>query len=240
VKIRRLTESGISKFIEFIDSLTTDSPQPLPTEILKDSETSEIIGDSEFQLQNVIPANSRLKTAEYIHELVSSIKTSSPEHDSGLWAWLSLHYFAQICPRNKKGNFTPGEIARWVPDSYNYRKYYRHLLAGPWRIFSTYRDNPSIANSLLAGPVKKHGDLYEQLASRQEVVTNRALIELSTMIYFDTQKEGLKRGAGGKGPGSPRRLADIIQQFSRTWDLYAMTAPQLLSLLPREFDKFKT
>jgi len=240
VKVRRLTESGISKFIEFIDSLTTDFPKPLPAEILKGNETSEIIENSEFQLQNILPSDSRLKTSEYIHDLVASIKISSPEHDRGFWAWLSLHYFEQICPRNKKGGFTPGEIARWVPDSYNYRKYYRHLLAGPWRIYSTYKENPAIAYSLLAGPVKKHGDLYEQLASRQEVVSNRALIELSTRIYFDTQKESLKRGAGGKGPGSPRRLADIIQQFSRTWDLYAMTPQQLFSLLPSEFDKFKT
>jgi len=72
------------------------------------------------------------------------------------------------------------------------------------------------------------------------MVSNGSLLALSTMIYIDDKNGGFKRGAGGSGLGSPRRLADIFQQFSRTWDLYAMSPQQILLLLPSEFDKFRT
>jgi len=238
MKIRRLTNNGISLFIEFLDSLTTDSPKPIPKEILSNNDTSEVVSDIEVQLLDLLPVNSKFVTAKYFSDLIGSLKIRSPESDSGMWAWLSLHYFDQICPR-PKGAYAPGEIVRWVLEPNNFQKYYRHLLCGPWRIYSNYKNTPEIIRAVLVNPVCKPGELYEQLASKQEIISNSAVMELSTMIYFDEKKEGFKRGAGGKGPGSPRRLTDVFQQFSRTWDLYAMSPQQILLLLPSEFDKFR-
>jgi hypothetical protein len=36
-----------------------------------------------------------------------------------------------------------------------------------------------------------------------------------------------------------RRLVAVIQQFDLTYDLYAMTADQILTLLPPEFDRWR-
>ena len=47
------------------------------------------------------------------------------------------------------------------------------------------------------------------------------------------------KGAGGKGGGSPRRLADILWQFDVTWDLYAMSLKEFWAVLPQEFEKFR-
>jgi hypothetical protein len=93
--------------------------------------------------------------------------------------------------------------------------------------------------ALLCGPIYKQGDIVEQLASRQELITNKSLIGVATVLYYDSTSGRAKRGAGGKGLGSPRRLADIIDQFNLTWDLYTMTLEEILELLPDEFDKFK-
>ena len=92
---------------------------------------------------------------------------------------------------------------------------------------------------LLYGPLNVMGEVVEQLASRQELITNRSIIAAATKLYFDTTKAAPRRGFGGKGPGSPRRLADILNQLDLTWDLYAMSQDQVIGKLPLEFDRFK-
>jgi hypothetical protein len=81
---------------------------------------------------------------------------------------------------------------------------------------------------------------FEQIASRQELVTNSAVVTIATRLYVDTSTNSPKRGAGGKSRGAPRRLADILNQFDVTWDLYYMSAEDLLGMLPEEFDRFRT
>ena len=82
------------------------------------------------------------------------------------------------------------------------------------------------------------GDVVEQLASRQEVVTNPGILELATKLYVDSATQRIKRGAGGKSGGSARRLYDVIEQFDLTWDLYASSGDELAAVMPKEFARF--
>ena len=127
----------------------------------------------------------------------------------------------------------------WVPQVRDYRRYYRHLLAGPYRMYRAHREAPGDALILLGGPFGSHGEVVEQFASRLEIVTNRGLIQSLTTLYWDTPSKKLRRGAGGKDAGSARRLADVLLQFDLTWDLYSLNSASLLGLLPKEFDKFR-
>ena len=111
---------------------------------------------------------------------------------------------------------------------------------GPLFIYRAHKDDPQRARALLCGPVSAPGDVAEQLASRIEFVSNRGMVEVASRLYVDPATGTLKRGAGGKGAGSPRRLADVINQFDLTWDLYGMSADGMLSLLPKEFKRFNT
>ena len=103
----------------------------------------------------------------------------------------------------------------WVPQIRDYRRYYRHLLAGPYRIFRAHRAQPENALILLGGPFGPHGEVVEQFASRLEIVTNRGLIESLTTLYWDAAGRKLRRGAGGKEAGSARRLADVLEGLGR-------------------------
>jgi hypothetical protein len=49
----------------------------------------------------------------------------------------------------------------------------------------------------------------------------------------------LKKGSGGKGGGSARRLSDVLKQFNMNYDFYAIKSDDLINLLPKEFDRFK-
>jgi|JI10StandDraft_1071094.scaffolds.fasta_scaffold178986_4 hypothetical protein len=79
-----------------------------------------------------------------------------------------------------------------------------------------------------------------QLASRKELVTNPAVAEAATRLYFDSASNSLKRGSGSKTKGAPRRLANLLNQLDLTWYLYGMTSDEILTLLPKEFDRFRS
>jgi hypothetical protein len=63
-------------------------------------------------------------------------------------------------------------------------------------------------------------------------------MELATALYIDQESQRPKKGAAGRGPGSARRLADILNQFDLTWDLYAMHIAAMLKMMPKEFNRF--
>lgn len=235
--VRRLNGVGIARMAEFLDSLTTDTPQGVPTAILTQPETSGPLAVSVNVEQQTFGA--RFHAAQYLNDCFTETGLQNAEADCGLWAWLALFYFEELCPAGSGGRRKPGERARWIPDIDNFQRYYRHLLAGPYRIFRAHRDDPCRAMALLCGPLDRPGEIVEQLASRQEIVTNRGVMACATRLYVDPDNNRPKRGAGGKGGGSPRRLADVLNQFDVTWDLYSLTADGLLDLLPGEFNRFR-
>lgn len=127
-----------------------------------------------------------------------------------------------------------GEDARYVLNSDDYRKRYRHLLAGPFFVFSAHEQSPQIIRGLLATEPSVPGDLYEQIASRQELVTSAPVVEVVTSMYFDATKGVLKRGASANA----RRLAEVLMQYDVTFDFGSISTERLLALLPAEFNKF--
>ena len=65
-----------------------------------------------------------------------------------------------------------------------------------------------------------YNDLVEQLLARQTIIQNPAMMAVANRLYFDVSLNNVKRGAAGSGPGSVRRLVEIIDQFSRTRDFF--------------------
>lgn len=237
MKIRRFNNHGIKRLGEFLDSFSTDSPQEYPTKILTDKETSEDI-EKNIEIEAIAFKN-RYEAAKYFFELFRDSGIKNIDRDRGLWAWLSLFYFDQLCPMDNNRQRKTGEQARWIPVIDNYRKYYRHLLAGPYRIYRAHRDAPERATILLCGPLHKPGEIVEQLAARLELITNPAVVETATMLYFDRASRQPRKGAAAKINGGARRFAEVLDQFDVTWDLYSMQSSDLIRMLPREFDKFR-
>ena len=237
MKLRRFNTQGIERMSAFLDSLTTPTLEAPPYDILVDPAMSEVVpGEIEVEQRAFV---SRFEVARYLDERFGDAETRGLERDRGVWAWLALLFFESLCPAGRDGRPRPGARARWIPEISNFQRYYRDLLGGPYLIYRAHRDDPARAMVLLYGPPSVMGEVVEQLASRQELITNRAIIAAATKLYFDASKGSPRRGFGGKGPGSPRRLADILNQLDLTWDLYAMSDVEVMAKLPSEFDRFK-
>lgn len=238
MKLRRFNQGGIREFEAYLDLLSVDPGAEFPSGLIDDPRLSdEIFSGGEIENRQL---TNRMIFASYLDTLLAQVTDLDYERETGFWVWLTAFFFDQVCPIDGNGFRKVGERARYVPAIGNFQKYYRHLLAGPYRIYRAHRDNPARALVLLCGPLARPGDIVEQLVARQEVITNSRAVEVATLIYYDDKTGKFRRGAAGKGGGSARRFADVLAQFDVTWDLYCMSVPDILAKLPKEFDRFKS
>jgi hypothetical protein len=84
-------------------------------------------------------------------------------------------------------------------------------------------------------PLSRQSALLDQLAARQFVIASPTLVGVAQRLYTDRFTGRPTRGAGGKGSGSPRRLALIANQLALTHDIRNMPTENFLKLLPEEF-----
>jgi len=229
-----LNEKGIAKFKEYLQELREGSTREPPYELLTDPwYSSKMPGGIEVEK---IIFQSKKEAAKYFFEKLHFFPHSQIDRNVGLWSWFSLYYFEQVCPKNNIGRRIPGHNSRYILDL-DYRRYYRHLLIGPYYVYRLHGWPVSI---LLYGPLHKTSKYYEELLSRQEFITNKGVIEAANKLYFDNAGGKQKRGSSTiKGPGALLRFIDVIKQLDLTYDLYSMTGEEIVALLPPEFDEWR-
>jgi hypothetical protein len=233
MKLRRFSQAGIERFQVFLDSVSSGAPLPWPESALSDPEYSSVL-DCAVALEDRSFA-SRFELAQFLDQRFASGGFDPHRGDGCLWSWIGCRYFREVCPKDKMGRWKPGAAARWIPRSSDFRRYYRHLFLGPWSIYRAYRDRPERALALLCQPPGRPGDLVEQLASRQQVVTNPVILEVATGLYVDPVSGKQRRSANAKGRGGPRRLITVLDQLDLTWDLAMLSTGRLQEMLSAEF-----
>lgn len=233
-ELRRFNDEGLVSAEQLLDFIDEKGDGPW-VELLEDEKLTEPMGIS----IEIIPFKDRFHAAAHLHAALEPIG-SHPDLiiDSGLWTWLALAWLDELAPA-VLGVRRLRARPRWVLAADDYTRYYRHLLAGPYRIYVAHLENPERARAVLATDVAKPGEVVEQFASRQNLVTSPGVMDSLTHLYYDAVTQKLRRGASSKGSGSSRRFADLLQQLDLTYDIYEMSVGEILSLLPQEFDKFK-
>jgi hypothetical protein len=237
MRLREFNNEGVAAAHSYIDSLRSGDVLPVPYELLEDDDLSVELPVSLRGLPNAF--ETRFDLALHLNRVLSEVLDSEKSDSIGLWTWLALRLFDVIAPPRAGGERKVGDRALYVLEPDNWRRYYRHLLAGPCKVMRAHWDELHVTRALLAGRPDVPGELYEQIASRQEVVTSRALVRLTQRLYWDATAKKLKAGSAGKGAGSARRLAALLLQLDLTWDFSDMTDEAMMALLPRrEFARF--
>lgn len=238
MNLRRFNTDGLSAFSSYRTRLSLDASLPPPFDFLSDPAlTEEIAGEIEVHPRKF---TNRLQAGQYLNELLDCVGSViiRPERDKGLWTWLTLYYFDEVCPADGNGHRKPLGEERLMPLVDNYQRFYRHLLLGPYLIVRAHKSNPERAIAMLCGPLWKPGEIVAQLAASKELVTNPGVVEMASKLYYDSEKQSFKRGAGSSTKGAARRLATLLNQLDLNYYLYGMTADELIALLPKEFDRF--
>ncbi len=238
MEVRRLTENGIEEFRKYLSKLRSGSTTDPPHELLTDPDASEPVPGI-ARVEKLI-FDTRLDAARYLDEVLSGLELDSIETDIGLWSWLSMFYFDQVCPRGKDGSRKPGRDYRHILEL-GYRNGHRHLLAGAYVSYSVYILGENLGKLILYSPPSVESRFYHELAARQSLVTNPGVMEAVNLLYFHEREKRPKPAALSKKqkPGTFFRFIDVIQQLDLTYDLYSMTGGEVPELLPREFDRWR-
>jgi hypothetical protein len=230
--IRRLNGRGRDAFRAWLEGGGEGAP---PLDLLDDPETS-------LPLHPATPRPTEVYERRYdlgvdLVNLLDDIEVAWLQIDAGLWDWLSLCLIDQICPPDGTGRRKLSKIAHYILEIDDHRRRYRHLVRTAWALVQVHG---TVAEYLLAGPLHVHSEIVEQLSAYHDVITCKPLIAAMGHLVWDKDNARLKRGFRGHGPGSARRVQFIAKQFRLTYDLDSMRPEQILNLLPREFDRFRT
>jgi hypothetical protein len=161
-------------------------------------------------------------------------------NDVHLWSWMSLFYFDQVCPSNDKGKRKPGRNYRHIPEP-GYPHGHRHLVMGAYLVYTVYGWGEELSKLPLHTALSVESTFHHEIATRQSFITNRGIMEALHILYYNDLENKPKRGPimNKNAPGSLYRFVNVIQQLDVTYDLYSMSGPEIVSLLPGEFNHWK-
>ncbi|MGD9713971.1 MAG: hypothetical protein AB7V46_18220 [Thermomicrobiales bacterium] len=240
MKVRSLNADGLELFHQELIEIKERTRSELSRALLDDPALS-----SEISRYDCTPTTfkSRWDVAQQMDTLITEGALSDFWREAGFWGWLTVFHFNEICPLADDGSRpdlkTSTGVMRYFPQMTEWRRYYRHLLAGPWMIYRAHLEDPRLAMPLLATAVDSPGEAVEQLASRQEFVTSPTIMGAFYRLYYNPKTHKLRKGTSRKKNGGARRFVTVLQQFDVTYDLYSLSSERLIELLPGEFDEFK-
>jgi len=228
--VRTFTTAGLAVWNDWV---AAGCPDPSPAHLLSDPSMSTLL----LPACEVEPREfaDRYAFGCYLQKQLGSAPVGAIRFDVGLWDWLSLFYIDQLAPLQEPGRRKKQESVRLALQLAG-RKWSRHLARMSWM---SVQEHGERARMMLSVPMDVHPDLLEQLAGAQETFGSPTVIAAAFALYWDPEAKRTRRGAQAKGQGTPRRLGKLMRQLRRTWDPNAMTASQLLGLLPsREFGRW--
>lgn len=231
-RIRTLNPEGLAKFSEYLAALRGDPKLAPPIAILNDGLYSDPF-EPEVQIEMQEFANTH-DLGTYLNQALAGCEDRLISRNHALWSWLALFYFDQLCKPDAEGKRKPLEEAVYVLEQrFSFRRYYRHAVRTAWLAVKEHGEKAKVL--LLTSGRGTRTDIGEQLGAYQHLFANKTIIASAYAMYFDRQTQKPKRGAGGKGAGSARRLANIARQLELTYDLQDCPLTKFLALLPREF-----
>jgi hypothetical protein len=229
VQCRAFNSDGMAAVATTLAALRADQDSEPPVGLLTDPSLSEPF-DARVEYPAVTFASRWHLGLWLFQQFSDSFPNESDNRQAGFWTWLAYFLFGIIRPRRTK----VGEDARYILNRDDFRKRYRHLVAGPFYVLLAHASAPQAVRGILATPPAAPGELYEQFAARKELITSDAIMQAITSLYYDSEKGTLKRGSSG----SARRLADVLMQYDVTYDFASIPSDRLLSMLPHEFRRF--
>lgn len=233
MRLRRFTSEGLQRFREFLAGCREWPMLPVPRVLLEDDTVTTIVSPT-IEVHDRPFAN-RAESAHYLTELLRPLRAHEVARDVGLWSWLTLFYFDSICP-DSGGTRSVKTIEHYIYEPDHPYRSYRHLLRCGWQAL---RDAPEHHRLLLHGPLSRIDHVAAEVLKRLYLMRIPCIFEVVDRLYWDERRGCPKRGITSSGrpkPGDLRsRLPKRLRQLEKTFDLFSLTADQLIDLLGDEF-----
>lgn len=138
----------------------------------------------DIDLPEFNPSTSKYDFIVSLTTILEPIELRKEFYNSNLWSWLSAYYFDLVCPPEGDRRYPKAE-ERHILSPENWRRYYRHLIAAPVRLFTELGE---LAVGYLDGDINVHGEYFEQLASAQDIATSPGIIEAANILFWDYER----------------------------------------------------
>jgi hypothetical protein len=249
-KLGKLNEQGISKFSLYLDELKTNPTISPPYELLSTSgqfaDKIALPSGGEISVDIEKKINTRKDIANLLVTLIDDEDLNLIVDDKGIGAWFGLAFFNSICPK-KDGLWEPGHNYRFIPNLEGRKQFFRHQVIGPLVIHYHITKNLELKEDrsmlYLVQESCIHPDTAEQVASREDIMLCKSLVEVIHRLYWDPKINNVKINAQSEDKdGAIRRFVGpggFYRKYSTTWDFFSMSADEVWAKLPVEFDEFK-
>ena len=244
-KVRMLNEHGIKGFRAFLKDLQRGKDAGLPLDLLTSPASSSAF-EPEVSIERSpsgVPFKNRFEFGIYLRDKLAIVDRVTTSRNDALWNWLSLYYFDQLCPSSAEGSRKVYADEVYILSAeMSFRQYFRHLVRAPWHVISEHGQNGKVLlihTDRGDTPLSTRGLIFEQLASRQSILSNPTIIAGAQRLFFDETIDRPHLGVSGHGAGTVRRFAIVVQQLELTFDLRSCSVEQFIALLPKEFDPWK-
>ena len=244
-QVCELTADGIRAAKTYLAVLRQDADAKPPAGLLTDSRYAEPVAPAVSVEQR--PFANRREAGAYLADRLAPLGVGRIADNAGLWSWLGMFYFEQVVGWYADGQMriAPADVP-YVIDPHSDRRgdsqRHRNRLLAAWDIYT--RHGEARARGLLSHPVSAMEQLADRLLGAVEAYRAPGIMDLANRLYTDPATGMQKSGVAGGGqnqrpPGGIVRLLDVLNQLYMTYDVYGMTAEQLLPLLPAEFERWQ-
>ena len=239
-RVYQLTPEGINAAKAWLSALKGGLSIPFPDAILTSSPFAQPVEPEIYVEKRNF--NSRRDAGMYFIRRLARLGPARIIDDLNLWSWLGMFYFYEVVRKDSDNSPRLGrdpDIAYVVSHNDPEWQKYRHRLRLAYEIYARHGESAWL---MLDEPVNSLSDFTDRLAGSPERFRAVGIVKLAHLLYTDTKTRQIKPGVFGRtatASGSLRRLMEVLNQLYMTYDVYGMSAEQLLPLLPSEFDRFK-
>jgi hypothetical protein len=254
IPLSQFNSEGLAEFRKLLGRATglkISEAQSQLLSLLTDSRYSIPIG-KEVAVNVFEALETRQDTATETQRLISAAEIDATLHSGhdNVFAWIAAAFLPSLCKKTKSGSLDPGREYRYIL-SRSSTDIYRHLVACPFWLMKRYG---SMARIFLCQKAAVMPDIVEQIISRPWLADSHGVIEAIDTLYWDKKENGPKPrftstetveeaipGYAKKPPvpGTLRALESVLGQLQCTYDLRSMSASDILTKLPNEFDEWR-
>jgi len=243
MQLRRFTNDGVKAFEKAYRNRCRGKIGDFAS-LLENDDVTEVVKEGVEIFPR--PLTDRLDAAKYLDEVFSEtgIGIDALGNDVGLWTWLSCAWSEIWFPDNAISSpsgksKTPVDILR-LRLTMTKGAVHRHYLRGAWRFYKVHESDIEKVRVFFWQPVTKPGEIQEQFTATNDLVLSKEVAKIWSLLYWDAEKQAVKKGAGGKGPGAARSLTRVLKQYRKTFLLEQLTAEGFIETLRsnEEFSRF--
>ncbi len=231
--VKQFNSAGISEFRNYLAKCRQNPELPLPLELLEDHRyTSGLTAVLEATPEKFV---TKADAAIYLTQLLDPLPEADVAENAGLWTWLTLFFFDQVCPPVESQHVVKNDY-HYIFEPKNSRHFYRHLLFVSWRALQLSQTHNRL---ILRSRLHILDSVTTEIMKRLFFTRIPCMFEVLDRLYWDDKKQAPRRSIVTPrtiNAGDLRhRLPIRIRQLECTYDLQSLNADQLIELLGEEF-----